>query len=173
LLAIVLIGVLLYAVFMAYPAPDAGLPPEAKKTAYWLCMVLFALTVIQTVLGTQVREGIDPFIKDPGGLPRSEWLAKVGPIDYIHRSSSWVVLIAAGWLFREMYRRRITGPISQLSRILLGGVVVQIGLGVVLAYAGLPPPAQVLHLTGASVLICIQIYAILVVRAQPARTTAP
>lgn len=169
LFAIVLVSLLLYATFLAMPPTiPFRLTPNARQTVYRLSGALWVFTGIQMLLGTSVREGIDPFIKESRGLPRSEWLAQVGVVDLVHRTASWVVLITAIGLFWKLYHETEAGLLRPLSGLLLGGVVVQIGLGVILAYAGLPPPAQVLHLTTAAVLICVQFYTILVIRHQPA-----
>ncbi len=168
LFAIVLVSLLLYATFLAMPPTiPFRLTPGARQTVYPLSAALWAFTGIQMLIGTSVREGIDPFIKDSGGLPRSEWLAQVGTIDLVHRTTSWIVLITAIVLFWKLYNETQAGLLKPLSAVLLGGVVLQIGLGVILAYAGLPPFAQVLHLTVAAVLICVQFYTILVIRHQP------
>ena len=168
LFAIVLVSLLLYATFLAMPPTlPFRLTPVARQTVYRLSAALWAFTGIQMLIGTSVREGIDPFIKDAGGLPRSEWLAQVGTVDLVHRTASWLVLITAIAVFWKLSNETQAGLLKPLSGVLLGGVVLQIGLGVVLAYAGLPPPAQVLHLTVAAVLICVQFYTILVIRHQP------
>jgi len=162
-LAVLLLCVLIYATF------KTGQDRNLENIAPGLCtkltrlsILLFVFTCIQMLIGTQVREGIDPFIKDAGGLPRSEWLGQIGVIDHVHRLSSWLVLITGIIIYRVIKTTRSAGFLPAVSRWLVAGIVLQILLGVLLAYASLPRSAQVLHLTLATLLLCGEWYLILV-----------
>lgn len=117
------------------------------------------------LLGTQVREGIDPYIKDPGGLPRGEWLAQVGLVDHVHRLSSWLVLLAGVLVFRSARRQGTGSRLMPVARFILAGIVLQILIGITLAYGDLPRPAQVMHLTLATLLVCAECMLLLMVSA--------
>ncbi len=165
-LAVILLCLLLYVTFQSLQQRmRVELSGQGRSVLLRLGLVLLAVTAIQVLIGTQVREGIDPFIKDDGGLPRGAWLAQVGLIDHVHRFSSWMVLVAGVLLFRAVRRHGMTGRLPAAARFILAAILLQIVLGVVLAYAGLPPVAQVLHLTLATLLICGECVFLLMVRA--------
>lgn len=164
-LAIILLCLLLFTAFKSMQDRlNLILTADIRARLMWPALLFFGLTVVQLLIGTQVREGIDPFIKNPGELPRTEWLTEVGLIDHIHRLSSWLVLISGALLYRDIKNTTSPGYLLLISRALLAGVLMQIGLGVILAYAALPPAAQVLHLTLATLLVCGQFCLILMLR---------
>ncbi len=164
-LAVILLCVLIYTTFEAMKSKfKINLPEESKRFMIRITTVLFALTCMQLILGTQVREAIDPFIKDPESLPRSQWLNNAGWYDHIHRASSWLVLIAGILLFRWVRKHEIIGVLRVVSTVILVGIVIQLLLGITLAYGDLPKAAQVMHVTIATLLICTEFYGILAVR---------
>jgi len=164
-LAVLLLCNLLYVTYESIEQRTAlRLPSQLRSKQLHASIVLLAFTIIQVLLGAQVREAIDPFIKDDAGLGRGEWLGQVGFIDHAHRISSWLVLIAGGWLWYIIGRLEHARMLKRISRFVLAGIVLQIILGVILAYGGLPRPAQVLHLVLAALLICAECLLLLVIR---------
>ena len=165
-LAVILLCLLLFVTFQSLEQRmRVELTGRGRSVLMRLGFALLAVTAIQVLIGTQVREGIDPFIKDDGGLPRGEWLAQVGLVDHVHRFSSWLVLIAGVLLYRAVRRHGMVGRLHAAARFILAAILLQIVLGVVLAYGGLPPGAQVLHLTLATLLVCGECTFLLMVRA--------
>ncbi|MDE2728576.1 MAG: COX15/CtaA family protein [Gemmatimonadota bacterium] len=165
-LAVILLCLLLFVTFQSMEQRlRVELTGRGRSVLLRLGFALLAVTAIQVLIGTQVREGIDPFIKDDGGLPRGEWLARVGLVDHVHRFSSWLVLIAGVLLYRAVRRHGMAGKLHAAARFILAAILLQIALGVVLAYGGLPPGAQVLHLTLATLLVCGECMFLLMVRA--------
>lgn len=116
-------------------------------TRMWLLNGALALAVVQVSVGALVRGGIDLVVQEHAGLDRGEWLARVGPIDLIHRQIAILVLagtIAVAWTFRRhegVWPRRVAAMVVVI-------VLAQIGSGLALAYGSLPPWAQVVHVTG-------------------------
>ncbi len=165
-LAVILLCTLLFVTFQSLERRvRVKLSEQARTTLMRLGITLLAVTILQLLLGTQVREGIDPFIKDDGGLPRGEWLAQVGIIDHVHRLSSWLVLLAGVLVFRSVRRHGSGGRLGPVARFILAGIILQMLMGIILAYGGLPPAAQVLHLTLATLLICAECSLLLMVHA--------
>ena len=165
-LAVILLCALLYVTFQSTgPRFRVDIAPEARPVLLRLAYALLAVTTIQLLLGTQVREGIDPFIKDDGGLPRGEWLARVGFVDHVHRLSSWLVLLAGVLVYRFAVRHAHGSRLVPVARLILAGIVLQILIGITLAYGDLPRPAQVMHLTLATLLVCGECSLILMAKA--------
>ena len=115
--------------------------------------ILTGVVMLQVTIGTQVREGIDPFIKDSQGLSRETWLSQVGIADDLHRPVSWLVLILALLTWKSL--RAGDSQLGRLALIAVGISLAQMTIGLILQNAGLPPIAQVFHLVGAAALVCI------------------
>lgn len=122
-----------------------------KRALFRLSTVLLVLTVCQVLLGTQVREGIDMVNKEM--FERSEWLEQVGIIDEIHRSFSWSILLTGLIIIYYVKKHNLVYSISRLAFSVMGLIILQIILGVVLAYGGLPASFQVLHLGFSAILV--------------------
>lgn len=157
LLAIVIVFILLYVYARSY-AIEKHLNISAD--AMFLNPVLIGallLSLFQILLGTQVREDMDLVIAQLGYDMRTEWISSLGVDFYIHRSFSFLVAAVNIWLFIKI--RRIEGNF-RVHIQLMSYVLLVIGLtvltGVVMAYMGVPPYAQPLHLTLAIAMIGIQ-----------------
>lgn len=152
--AMVLLCQLLYVIFRAV---DIELPPHLPnpKLLARLSGLLFAIICVQMLLGTQVREAIDPYIKNADGISRSAWMANIGLIDHVHRSFTWLVLIVSGYFVYIMHKHAITGLLHTTNFLAFGLILCQAIFGIALAYGGLPHVFQVLHLFTASLLICV------------------
>jgi cytochrome c oxidase assembly protein subunit 15 len=144
--AMALVCLLIWLAFLA-SADQIRLSIEVKKRTetLWLGIGILVILLVQLALGTQVREGIDiAMMAQPD--QRSSWLDSVGAVDEVHRSFSWLVLVASAGLAYLAVKWNLPKQVSLLSKTLLGLVVAQIAFGVGLAYLSLPPALQVLHL---------------------------
>ncbi|MCH8557781.1 MAG: COX15/CtaA family protein [Balneolia bacterium] len=121
-----------------------------KKALFYFSTLLIGLTLVQIVLGTQVREGIDNADQT---VDRALWIEQVGLIDYIHRSFSWTVLLTAIGLIYYVKKNNLVTNITNLSYTILALILLQVLIGIILVYGGLPPVFQVLHLGVSSFLI--------------------
>ena len=151
--AMVLLCLLLYVTFRAV---DIRLPdtlPSPKVLAH-LSTLLFIIISIQMLLGTQVREAIDPYIKNSAGVARSAWIANIGLMDHIHRSFTWVVIAVAAYLVYIIRKNAICGLLKVSSHLAFALILFQAATGIALTYGGLPRVFQVLHLVTAALLIC-------------------
>ena len=122
-------------------------------------ILLFALflTVIQIVMGTQVRQTIDELIKN--GLTESVlWLQNPKLIFYIHRSFSLLVLGLNCYLFYQ--NRKLNLNFKKLNWVLIL-IGFEILTGAAMYYFDFPFASQPIHLTIASLLFGVQFYLIL------------
>jgi cytochrome c oxidase assembly protein subunit 15 len=155
IVALVIVSLLLYAtVFAIYSGgreqgtgsrePGTGSREPAPSIArVWVARVtavLIAVTLVQVALGTQVRGRVDQALD--AGAARDQALATVGSVDAYHRDFAIAVLALT------LIGRWISAAFAL--------AVVQVGLGIAMAYYALPPSAQVLHLTVASLLLGAQ-----------------
>ncbi|MDA0709371.1 MAG: COX15/CtaA family protein [bacterium] len=152
--AILLLCVLIYIVFLAVPVPtQLQVSLDIRTRLLRLSALLFGVIALQMLLGTQVREAVDPYIKNSEGIDRAAWMTTIGWIDHIHRSFTWLVLGAAGSLLYTVHKRGIKGFFRLLTHANIALIVAQTFFGIALAYGGLPHLFQVLHLFSAALLI--------------------
>lgn len=133
----------------------------------WLKGFLFftlIISIIQIVLGTEVREVIDVVSKSLSFNGRSTWISKVGNIFHYHRDFAIFVAICNAVVYK-MVIDRFSGKAEPLvtAKYIIGILVIQLVTGVALAYISLPPVAQALHILFSMVLFSLQFYLYLLV----------
>lgn len=117
--------------------------------------IAILLSLIQILLGTQVREEIDVIAKAFGGAGRDTWVAGLPMIFKVHRSFSILVLVVNAALVVFNWLR--WEPIKEIYW--LGGLVLlEIITGITLAYAGLPKAFQPVHLVFSFLMFALQAY---------------
>ena len=111
-----------------------------------LTAFLFLSLLIQIILGTEVRTQVDE-------LHVSENVLDQFQIGYfIHRSFSWVILIAFGLLY-YMNRKKLYG-FRILNWIFLV-LVFEVGSGILMSYFDIPRWNQPIHLLSSSALLAL------------------
>jgi len=152
--AMMLLCVLLYIVVLAMDhTSDISLPLTIRRRLIHLSTLLFVIIALQMLLGTQVREAIDPYIKNDTGIDRSAWMTTIGWIDHIHRSFTWLVIAAAAFFVYTVQKYNIQGFFKTLTHTNIALIAAQTVFGILLAYGGLPHVFQILHLLTAALLI--------------------
>jgi cytochrome c oxidase assembly protein subunit 15 len=127
-----------------------------KKFSITLVLVLL-LTIIQVVLGTQVREFVD-HLYESTGFPKRFWLQNPEITFYFHRSFSIVVFLANLYLLLRNRNLQLGfEKVNWVIRILIFEII----LGVIMVYADFPFGSQTLHLVLATFLFSAQFYLLL------------
>lgn len=106
----------------------------------YLLMAGMAAILIQTLLGTQVREAIDTI---SGTLDRKDWIANTGSEFIIHRTFSWVVLGVMVMLWLKWRKMPVEKTLSVIPFLL---ILCSLLSGVVMAYFAVPAVLQPVHL---------------------------
>lgn len=154
-LAILLQCVLVYTAWRGCDRPWTlawrhGAPASGLRLLAW---ALFALIVVEGVMGSQVRELTDELARTHAGEPRADWVAELenSAVYLVHRSFSWLI-VGVGAAFWMLARRRLVrAGWLEASVVLL--ILAQMLLGIVLAHAGILGFAQVLHIGLSSLLV--------------------
>ena len=166
-IALLIVALLIYMLFEASEYKRTPVFDKAFKTGMLLALIL---TLIQIVLGTQVRQHIDDTIDSVGYTAKSLWLEKPELTFYIHRSFSVIVFLLNFWLF---YRNRklILGHTAFKWVVLL--ISVEILTGILMYYLDFPFLTQPLHLVIASILFGIQFYILLTAFKEKTKVKTP
>ncbi len=154
LLALIIVCLLIYVFFRSKRnLLDSGFQTPAKVKM--LTIVCLILTLIQVILGTQVREAIDMVATL---VERSEWISELGVSFLIHRSYSLLLLGLHGYLFYLLLK---SDHLRFSVKWLLIIVVIEILSGVIMAYFGVPAFIQPIHLLLGTLIIGVQYYLLL------------
>ena len=124
---------------------------------YTLLVIGIVLTLIQIVLGTQVRQFIDEQTKMMG-YEKSLWLAQPELDFYVHRSTSILVLVINGYLW--FINKKLNLGYKKIN-LVLNCILLEVFSGIMMYYFDFPFLSQPLHLVIASILFGIQMYILL------------
>lgn len=165
LLALVILGISIYTYYYA-----KHLHKDRSVIMYrimWLKGFLaftIVISIVQIILGTEVRESIDSIAKSLGDQYRNTWVGKVGDMFIYHRDMAILVAICNVIVYK-MVVDRFSGkawPLMTANYIIIT-LVIQTISGILLSYFGLPPYAQAIHILFATVLFSLQYYLYLLV----------
>lgn len=154
-MALVIVAMLLYVIHLVN-AVDKRITYD-KGTLALAGIALFS-TLVQIILGTQVRQFVDHQIDIVGYQEKSLWL-RTAPIQfYMHRSFSIVVVLLNLYLFYRI-RKLNLGHIKIYWVLFL--LFVEILSGIMMYYLDFPFSSQPLHLVLAAILFGVQFYLVL------------
>jgi len=165
LLALVILAISIYTYNYAKQLNKA--PSVIMYRIAWLKGFLFftlIISLIQIVLGTDVREAVDVIAKSLGYGSKATWISKVGEIFSYHRDLAILVVITNAVVYK-MVIDRFSGKAAPLltARFILITLLVQLLSGFALAYIAFPPAAQALHILFSTLLFSLQFYLYLLV----------
>jgi len=126
------------------------------KGIFLLVTVVLAFTLIQVILGTQVREEIDGIAKAANFENRSSWVEQLTGLFLIHRSFSWLLIGLNGLLIFKLVKsgsKRLKWFAGLTGTIL----IIEFCVGTILSLGGMPAVAQTFHLVFASFLFSAQV----------------
>jgi heme a synthase len=162
LLAIVIVGVLLYVVARTQVTSLSFQEFKLSKASSRWLLISSVLLLLQILVGTQVRETVDEVASRFGAMQRFRWVDELDIRFYVHRSFSLIVLVSQlFWIVPVAKRSENSVLIRQLAISTGGLLVLEILTGVIMAYFAIPAWAQPVHLTLAVVALGIQFVVIL------------
>ncbi|MBO9638091.1 COX15/CtaA family protein [Siphonobacter aquaeclarae] len=170
LVAIVILFILIYAVSRAYSISWEVGQIQRKSYLNRILGLAIGLSVLQVLLGTQLREAIDEVVFRIGYEARDRWIDEVsqsGLAFYIHRSFSLVILGVHLWLLRALFRNTSReGLVNRYTRAMVALVATEVLTGIGMAYFAIPAFLQPVHLTLALILLGVQFVAFLLLNSE-------
>ncbi len=154
-IALLIVALLIYMLYEASATTNKFKFDKAFKTGM---LVAIVLTMLQIVLGTQVRQHIDEQVDLVGYAAKNLWLENPEITFYIHRSFSIIVFLLNAWLF---YRNRKSNLEHHSFKWVVILICIEILTGILMNYFEFPFLTQPVHLVIASVLFGIQFYILL------------
>ena len=158
LVALAIVGVLLYAVAQARRGIMASQPVAAidRRFPKWLYIVL-GMRILQVAMGTQVREMTDLISKLQGEQMRSSWIDAMPWFFYVHRSFSAIVLFSNLWLAKLLITSLGLGhALTKMTLAMIAVILLSVISGATLGHLGMPALVQPTHLLAAALLFGLQ-----------------
>ncbi|WP_405198148.1 COX15/CtaA family protein [Christiangramia sp. LLG6405-1] len=151
-MALVIVAVLLYLLYISREHTS-----EKFKTSTFQNLVVVAvmLTLLQVVMGTQVRQFVDEQVRNFGYNTEELWLADPNLTFYIHRSFSIIVLLLNVFLW---WKNRQNNLFQSRVNWVIAFILLEVATGVAMYNFDFPFLSQPLHLVIASLLFGVQFY---------------
>lgn len=160
LLALLIVALL---TFVVLRVNQASVGSFAQKSRVGIVLgILLVLTLVQIVMGTQVRESVNEVANTLGEAQRDRWIEGLDWVFYVHRSYSIIILLGHLYLVYSIYQIFGTsGNLMRWSAVLLVIVIAEILSGAVMAYFAIPRFAQPVHLALATLAFGVQVLLLL------------
>lgn len=156
IVALVILAVVLWMIQRAKASVNAAaLKISSGIKALLITALVFSL--LQTALGTQVREEIDEIANRMQDQNRDLWIEQLGAAFNIHRLFALAVLLINAALVWQLHRS-IQGPsvLKTMSRLLMALLIFELGVGTVLSRFGIPAAFQPVHLLFSAFIFGVQ-----------------
>ena len=152
LMALVIVGLILVLIVQTKKV-------NKSNNRHFKNLIIFSiiLTLIQVVLGTQVREFVDEQVKLIG-YDKANWLTGVPLKFYIHRSFSVLVLIVN--LYLLYLNKKLNLGYNKINYVIVL-IDVEIFTGILMYYFDFPLLSQPIHLVIATIIFGLQFYILL------------
>lgn len=152
--ALIIVAFILHIIKMAKTSLHEVEVPTKYKSILWIALIL---TLIQVILGTQIRELVDHQVRD-GITNAMEWLKNPNWEFYFHRTFSIIVIAVNVWLL--ILNKKLGLKLNKINWV-IALLVVEILSGMAMYYLHFPFGMQTTHLVLASILFGVQYYLIL------------
>lgn len=165
LLALVMLAILVYTYYYSTSLFKEPTVIMSRLTLLRALIVLaVVLTVIQTTLGTEVREAIDAIAKSLLYQQRNTWVGRIGEVFTYHRDLAILVAFTNVFVY-QLVMNKFGGKATELrlANSIVLVLLIQIASGLILSNFALPPFSQVIHLVFSTVLFTLQFYLCLLV----------
>jgi cytochrome c oxidase assembly protein subunit 15 len=117
-----------------------------------LTLAAIAIVLVQIAIGTQVREQVDEISKSLAYQNREVWMSRLDNIFLIHRSFSWLVLLACVAI---LWKARPYPALKKSSIAIAMLVGLTLVVGLIMMWYNIPAWAQPSHLLLASILVLV------------------
>jgi cytochrome c oxidase assembly protein subunit 15 len=168
MLALLIVCLLLYIHYRSYRlAYPIQFKTKKADSLFVILAIAFVFMLVQIILGTQVREGIDVVAFELGNMLRDQWIGNLGLPFLVHRSYSLVLLGIHLLFIYKIYKYSLrNASVFRWSQILVFVIILEIASGVGMAYFAIPAFIQPFHLLFGSLIIGIQFIVLLLLNDQ-------
>jgi heme a synthase len=159
--SLVILGLLIYVISRSQ-TNHISFTLDNKKMVELFLWVLIALTFIQIIGGTQVREQIDEVSSAMSYQQRETWIGQLGGFFVFHRIFSLIVLAANSYFLYLVSRGSDNNVFVKSAKYSIALLFFEFFLGVALAALDIPAFIQPLHLLCACLIFGLQFFMLVV-----------
>lgn len=159
LLALLIVASLIWLFSSASPRHKVELHPAPPSVIRYLIIVAIVMTLLQVVLGTQVREAVDTIAQTLS--ERRYWRDGLGVVLDIHRSFAAAILSFNLYIYWWLRPLPNSNPTKRCYQIIVLLLTLEILAGISLDRLALPPVAQPIHLLFATLIFGGQFFTLL------------
>lgn len=145
-LAILLLFGLLYLRKYCKDLQDTSIVQKVDRKGVLFTRILVWLVFFQVLLGTQVRQQVDHFMRDTLEATPETIMNFLGFQFYIHRTFSLVLIGLFLYLLMHFHKQRFNRGAFMMTLLAFFCVLGNVGTGIALNYFGFPANAQPPHL---------------------------
>ena len=154
-LAFIIVSIMVYVYLQTLLLEKPQLAVSGTGQLKLWFILLYLVSVVQVVIGTQMRSGLENLKDNFPMLSPVEWIAKLGPVNQLHTILGFIVITLAIYTTIELMRKQ-TGRIGYFKFVIFTIDILfalQIVVGFILVNLGIPAILQILHLWFSSLII--------------------
>jgi cytochrome c oxidase assembly protein subunit 15 len=130
-----------------------------------LLIAAMTMTLVQIMMGSQVREAVDMIANEHKYIDRKFWRDDFPVIFYVHRSFSSLILFTNAWLcWKIMQAYPRSTLVYKTGLLLISLICCAILAGITMDRLGMPPVAQPIHLLMANLIFGTQFFLVIYLR---------
>jgi cytochrome c oxidase assembly protein subunit 15 len=145
-LAIILLFGLLYLRKYCEDLENTSIVQKIDPKALLITRFLVGFTFLQVLLGTQVRQQVDHYMRDTMEATSQTIISFLGPVFLVHRSFSIIIVVTFLYLLTYLHRSRYNRAAFFLTLMAFLCVLGNVATGISLNYFGFPASSQPPHL---------------------------
>jgi cytochrome c oxidase assembly protein subunit 15 len=145
-IALIIAGLMIYISVQAYYLSKSSTVGEYAKGAGLHAGVLLGASLVQIILGTQLREAIEIISMEFPLISSAEVLMRSGVLAYVHSAFGIIIMILALVTSHKLLSRSPSHLVWQSGWTMAYLGILQIIFGIVLFLGGIPAVARVLHM---------------------------
>jgi cytochrome c oxidase assembly protein subunit 15 len=154
LFALIIVSLLIYALLLLKLSSesDPGISYNNKTPLY--LKILWGVTVIEILLGTHMREGLENLIIIFPDSTVDFLMTTLGTFKYIHTALGILLISITAILWNKIIiHSNPSRSVVVLMRLLIGLFIFQVGMGELMVFGKFSPSFRLLHMWGASLSI--------------------
>lgn len=131
---------------------------RVPKHIWGMAGILLVFTLVQILMGTQVREQVDEVAKQLGEAERANWIGNLTGVYHIHKVFHYgifLVLIGMSVQLKPFWRK--LGPVKNMFILVFILLLTEMLLGISMHNMGMPAWLQPIHLLVAALIFAAEI----------------
>lgn len=160
-MALVILAVAVAIIYRAKKLVSNATEKVVQPVVTQLAAIVFLFTIIQIMLGTQVREEVDVLLKNFDASFRGDIISNLGITFNIHRSFSIAIMLVNFFMIYKIIKSDASDSLKRSGKILGGILIAELLVGIILNRFSLPATLQPVHLLLACFAYALQFLIIL------------